>query len=179
MLGRLIDGDELARCSLDALGLWPNARLTRFGKMLDAVHHPQEFELGHIMGVAFFVEDIVKPRVSREVLQRADPVRPWQMRLGLAAHKAPAEHANPVLLRDWQYRLKCASGRTRHIFAAHDGAAINLKPFHAPGKILCAAIIVEGDDIRILDLRLLNRRQLVMVRPIADPDSACQWLSRI
>src|SRR5947209_10744911 len=126
------------------------------------------------------LEDIVEPhrRLLLRVRIRMLPRIPRQPRLRFARHQPPIDRRHFVLLGDRQNALERAPVRPRHILRAQDGPLILLQPFHPLLELLRLAVTVEGNDVGLLHLNLLDGTQLIRRRPVPLPQPRRDRLRR-
>src|SRR6266536_4927252 len=92
------------------------------------------------------------------------PRLPGQVRLRPAGDEPPVDHADPLPLRDRQYRLERASHRARHVLRANHRSVVPLEPRDLTPEVLRPAVVVKGDDIGLAQLNLLQRTEVGAVR---------------
>src|SRR5579883_2391428 len=98
---------------------------------------------------------------------RVLPGIPRQPGLGLARHQPPVVGRHAVLLGDRQNPLERAAVGPRHVLRAEDRALELLQLLDALRELFRLAVVVERNEIRLLDLDLLDRAQLFGRGPVA------------
>src|SRR5580704_15012012 len=138
-----------------------------------------ELSLFGLVQGAIGAKDFVEPFLGLAINIRMLPRTPGEERLRFSGDKAPVDGGDFVFFCDGKNALKGAALGPGHIFGTQDGPVIFLQFFDVLQKVAGLAVIVEGENVGLFELDLLNRVELFEGSPVAGPKAAGERLRRI
>src|SRR5580704_5750217 len=135
-----------------------------------------ELSLFGLVQDAIGAKDFVEPFLGLAINIRMLPRTPGEERLRFSGDKAPVDGGDFVFFCDGKNALKGAALGPGHVFGTQDGPVIFLQFFKVLQKVGGLAVIVEGENVGLLELDLLDGVEFFEGSPVPVPEAAGEGL---